>query len=107
MVSRGEVEANRSKVCQHGITFPVVLQRHWEVSRQYAMFATPVAYLIDGAGLIAAEVATGPDAVMNLLAGTSASPDGRDARERCRCGKSSRECDCRQREERYAGQQSA
>jgi peroxiredoxin len=102
MVSRGEVEANRAKVRQHGITFPVVLQRHWEISRQYAMFATPMAYLIDEAGLIAAEVATGPDAVMKLLADTSVAPDGQAAHARCRCGKSSRECDCRRREESLA-----
>lgn len=98
MVSRGEVEANRAKVRQQGLTFPVVLQRHWEVSRRYAMFATPVAYLINEAGLIAAEVATGPEAVMALLARAGES----DESPRCGCGKAQRECGCRGREARLA-----
>lgn len=67
MVSRGDPEANRLKVEEYGLTFPVVLQKHWELSRLYAMFATPIAYLIDEEGVIAAEVATGPDAILTLL----------------------------------------
>jgi peroxiredoxin len=67
MVSRESVEENRAKVKEHGLTFPVVLQKQWEVSRDYAYFATPVAYLIDGAGVIAADVAVGVDAVVDLM----------------------------------------
>jgi peroxiredoxin len=67
MVSRGDVEGNRVKAAEHGITFPVVLQRQWEISRQYAMFATPVAYLIDEKGIVAREVATGGEAILSLL----------------------------------------
>ena len=44
------------------ITFPVALQQNWEVSRQYAMFATPVGYLIDGHGVLASDAAAGVDA---------------------------------------------
>src|SRR5262249_27380519 len=40
MVSRGDLEENRKKAAEHGLTFPVVLQRQWEISRLYAMFAT-------------------------------------------------------------------
>jgi peroxiredoxin len=60
MVSRGAVEANREKVREHGLTFPVLLQRRWEASRAYGMFATPIAYLIDERGIIIADVAYGP-----------------------------------------------
>jgi len=67
MVSRGDMEANRLKVVEHGLTFPVVLQKQWEISRLYAMFATPIAYLIDEQGIIAANVAAGPSAILNLL----------------------------------------
>ena len=67
MVSRGDEEANRAKAAQHGLTFPVVLQRQWEVSRDYAMFATPVAYLIDAEGTIARDVAVGVEPIMALL----------------------------------------
>lgn len=69
MISRGEPKENRAKVKEHGLTFPVVLQQQWEISRLYAMFATPVAYLIDEAGIITTDVAVGTDAVLGLLTG--------------------------------------
>ena len=50
------------------MTFPVVLQQQWEISRRYAMFATPIAYLIDEAGVIAHDVAVGTDAILDLMA---------------------------------------
>jgi peroxiredoxin len=68
MISRGDTEANRQKVAEHGLTFPVVLQRHWEISLDYGVFATPVGYLIDEKGLLATSVAMGADAVLNLTA---------------------------------------
>jgi peroxiredoxin len=77
MVSRGEVEANREKAAQHGLTFPIVLQRQWEVSREYAMFATPVAYLIDEEGIITREVAVGVEPILALLAPPPAPTNGK------------------------------
>src|SRR5258708_7592603 len=44
MISRGDPKENRSKVKEHGLTFPVGLQQHYDISRRYAMFATPIAY---------------------------------------------------------------
>ena len=67
MVSGGDADANRAKIKQHGLNFPVLLQKHWEVSKAYAMFATPVAYLIDSDGRLEREVAVGPEAVESLL----------------------------------------
>jgi len=52
MISKDEPGENRAKVKEHGLTFPVVLQQQWEISRRYAMFATPVACLINEAGAI-------------------------------------------------------
>lgn len=66
MVSRNGPEANRAKAAEQGVTFPIVLQRHWEISRQYGMFATPIAYLIDEEGIIAAEVAVGGEQIVAL-----------------------------------------
>jgi peroxiredoxin len=66
MVSRGDADANRRKAEEHGFGFPVLLQKAWEVSRQYAMFATPIAYLIDRDGIIAEDVAVGGDAILRL-----------------------------------------
>jgi peroxiredoxin len=74
MISRGEPKENRAKVKEHGLAFPVVLQQQWEISRQYAMFATPVAYLVDEAGVIAADVAVGCDSILKLMAGVGTRP---------------------------------
>jgi peroxiredoxin len=67
MVSKGDLEANRQKAKEHGFTFPVVLQRNWEISKDYAMFATPVGYLIDERGVISKDVAVGGDAILRLV----------------------------------------
>jgi peroxiredoxin len=68
MVSRGELEQNRAKAHDHGFRFPVVLQDGWKLSREYGMFATPIAFLIDEAGIIAKPVAVGADAILALAA---------------------------------------
>lgn len=86
MLSKGDPDENRAKVKEHGLSFPVVLQQQWEISRRYALFATPVAYLIDEAGVILREAAVGLEAILALMearnregaaAGTSASPRSR------------------------------
>ena len=66
MVGRGDPEQNKKKAAQHGIEFPVVLQEKWKLSRQYGIFATPVAFLVGKDGVIARNVATGPDEIMTL-----------------------------------------
>jgi peroxiredoxin len=70
MISRGDPEENRRKAEEHGFTFPVLLQRSWEVSKQYGMFATPIAFLVDGKGVIAERVAMGGPAICELAAGS-------------------------------------
>jgi peroxiredoxin len=67
VVSRGDREANQSKAKEQSLTFPVLLQNGWETSREYAMFATPIGYLIDERGVTASEVAVGKDAVIALV----------------------------------------
>ena len=67
MVSRGDADANARKIAEHGVTFPVALQRQWEISRLYGMFATPIAFLIDEQGVIAAPVAVGADRILGLI----------------------------------------
>ena len=67
MISQGEPDENRAKVKEHELTFPMVLQKQWEVSRVYAYFATPVAYLVDAQGIIAADVAVGVEPVVDLM----------------------------------------
>jgi peroxiredoxin len=79
MVSRGGVEINRRNIAECGVTFPVVLQSHWEISRQYAKFVTPIAFLINEEGFIAANVAVGAASILALLS-TASSDDKSTAR---------------------------
>jgi peroxiredoxin len=72
MISKGEPKENRAKVKEHGLTFPVVLQQQWEISRRYAMFATPIAYLIDESGIIIHDVAVGMEPILALTASLAA-----------------------------------
>jgi peroxiredoxin len=66
VVSRGDLEANREKAKERGIEFPVVIQNGWRVSKQYGIFATPIAFLIDEDGVIAAKVAKGREEILQL-----------------------------------------
>jgi peroxiredoxin len=67
MISRGESDENRAKVKEHRLTIPVLLQQQWEISRLYAMFATPVAYLINESGVILQDVAVGVEPILALM----------------------------------------
>jgi peroxiredoxin len=73
MVSRGDAEANRRKITEQRVTFPVVLQKHWEVSRLYESFGTPIGYLINENGIIASNVAAGPEQILALLSDAASS----------------------------------
>jgi hypothetical protein len=73
MISRRDAAINRGKVRALRLTFPVVLQKHWVISLLYGMFVTPIAYLIDEQGIIAADVASGADAIQALMSGAAAS----------------------------------
>jgi peroxiredoxin len=66
VVSRRDVEANRAKAAELGLTFPIVLQRQWEISLKYAKFATPIGYLIDEQGILASDVAVGVEPILAL-----------------------------------------
>jgi len=72
MVSRGSVEENRRKAEAHGFDFPVALQRGWEISRLYGMFAMPAAFLIGEDGIVVGKRAKGVDEVLALVRATTA-----------------------------------
>jgi len=74
MISKGEPKENRAKAKEHGLTFPIVLQQQWEISRRYAMFATPIAYMVDPAGVISNDVAVGVESIRTLLAKVATGP---------------------------------
>jgi peroxiredoxin len=66
VVGRGDPQENRRKAEQFEFAFPLVLQKGWEVSRAYGIFATPVGYLIDEQGVIVRDVAMGREAIVGL-----------------------------------------
>ena len=68
MVSRGDAKTNRKKAAAWRVTFPIVLQKQWEISLLYGMFATPIVYLIDEQGVLAADVAAGVEPIRRLMA---------------------------------------
>lgn len=70
LISRGDVAENRRKARVHRLTFPIALQRSWEISKLYAMFTTPIAYLIDEEGRIVSDVAIGAPAILHQLSNT-------------------------------------
>ena len=59
----------------------MVLQQQWEISRRYAMFATPIAYLSDEAGVIAHDAAVGVQPILSLTASLKATDKVRELAE--------------------------
>jgi peroxiredoxin len=66
VVSRRDAEANRVKAAKLGLTFPIVLQKQWEISLMYAKFATPIGYLINEQGILASDLAVGVEPILAL-----------------------------------------
>ncbi|HKH43839.1 MAG TPA: redoxin domain-containing protein [Thermoanaerobaculia bacterium] len=67
VIGRGDAEENRRKAERYGWDFPVAVQRRWEISRSYGIFATPVAYRIDEHGVIESGVARGVEEILALV----------------------------------------
>src|SRR5918995_2497533 len=66
LISRGEVEENKIKAQEHGLT-NVLVQKDWEVSESYEVRGTPSAVLISPDGKIASPVAGGEEGIRSLL----------------------------------------
>jgi peroxiredoxin len=66
LVSRGQVEENKTKASEHGLR-NVLLQKDWEVSSSYEVRGTPSAVLIAPDGKIATPVAGGAEGIRDLL----------------------------------------
>lgn len=66
-IARGDLEENRRKAAELGLPFPILLQSGWHVSKRYARFGTPVAYVIDDRGVLASGAAVGLDGIRALL----------------------------------------
>jgi peroxiredoxin len=68
VISRRDVQATAAKAEALGLTLPIVMQRQWEISLKYGMFATPIGYLIDEQGIVVKDVAVGVEAILALAA---------------------------------------
>ena len=55
VVNYGELKATRTWAVEVRARFPVAVQEHYSLSRQYEVFATPFAFLIDEQGVIASK----------------------------------------------------
>jgi peroxiredoxin len=66
VISRRDAEATRAKAARLGLSFPIVMQKQWEISLQYGKFATPIAYLIDEQGVLLSDVAVGVEPILAL-----------------------------------------
>jgi peroxiredoxin len=66
LISRGEVEENKTKAQEHGLS-NVLLQKDWEVSESYEVRGTPSAVLISPDGKVASPVAGGEEGIRGLL----------------------------------------
>jgi peroxiredoxin len=69
LVARGGAEANRAWAADRSLTVPIALQARWDLSREFGILGTPVAFLLDERGLVAAPAAPGADAILTLAAG--------------------------------------
>ena len=66
LISRGEVEENKTKAQEHALK-NVVLQKDWEISEAYEVRGTPSAVLISADGKVASPVAGGAEGIRDLL----------------------------------------
>ncbi len=66
VISRRDAEATAAKAAALGLGYPIVMQRQWEISLLYGMFATPIGYLIDEQGIVVKDVAVGVEPILAL-----------------------------------------
>ena len=83
VISRRDAEASRAKADSLGLTYPIVVQKQWEISLKYGMFATPIGYLLDEQGVLLSNVAVGVEPILALAdeprpPGTRPSLNGRE-----------------------------
>jgi peroxiredoxin len=86
VISRRDAGATAAKAAAFGLTYPIVMQQQWEISKQYGMFATPIGYLIDEQGIVVEDVAVGVEPILALAfrpvplyAEPEPSPNGKEA----------------------------
>jgi peroxiredoxin len=66
LLAAGEAKTNQEQAAEHGLKCPILLTKEQEKTGPFEHEGTPVAYLLDGEGRVAAPVARGADRVLAL-----------------------------------------
>ena len=66
LLAHGDSESNRQNAAEHGLKCPILLVKDQEAPQPFERQGTPVAYLLDEAGRVAAPLASGADQVLAL-----------------------------------------
>jgi peroxiredoxin len=66
LLAYGEAKANQEQAAEHGLKCPILLMKEQEKPAPFEHEGTPVAYLLDEKGRVAAPVARGADRVLAL-----------------------------------------
>jgi peroxiredoxin len=66
LLASGDAQSNRDEAAKHGLRCPVLLRSGREIAGPFEHEGTPVAYLLDADGRVAAPVARGKDRVLSL-----------------------------------------
>ena len=82
VVNNGELKATRTWAVEARARFPVAVQERYSLSRQYEVFATPFAFLIDERGVIASKgIINNRQHIGYILDGARAESNGHADRE--------------------------
>lgn len=71
MISRRDAAATVMKAAKLGLTFPIVMQKAWEISLKYGKFATPMMYVVGPDGTLETDVISGSKEIPVRLRGMS------------------------------------
>jgi peroxiredoxin len=66
LLAHGDIQLNQEGAAEHGLKCPILLKKEEEEGGPFEDEGTPVAYLLDEAGRVAANVARGADRVLAL-----------------------------------------
>jgi peroxiredoxin len=76
LLAYGEARSNQEQAAEHGLKCPILLMKDGEKAAAFEHEGTPVAYLLDEEGRVAAPLARGADRVLSLALAVAAPEPG-------------------------------
>ena len=76
LLAYGEARSNQEHAAEHGLKCPILLMKDEEKAAPFEHEGTPVAYLLDEEGRVAAPFASGADRVLSLARAVAAEESG-------------------------------